>query len=142
MVVHSGTMRRGPYWDVILNPNNPKGIYFFADLNMPKHPRAQLVSIFQKSKDFHRAYENSMRAAVENVIKNRPSLAYAGRKHSLSKSALPRKVQKFRTANENEENEVINNFVFGRCHGFKQIFAKDKLQKTSSHSRTSKTRSD
>ncbi|KAL1489255.1 hypothetical protein ABEB36_014188 [Hypothenemus hampei] len=50
------------------------------------------------------------------------------RKYGVSKSALHRKVQKYRLAIQNNENEPPNDLKFGRRHGFKQIFTKEEEQ--------------
>ncbi|GLV32876.1 hypothetical protein CBL_01769 [Carabus blaptoides fortunei] len=79
---------------------------------VPKHP----------SKLHHAQYEQKMRDAVEDVVKNQLPLKQAAQKYNLSKSALHRKVQKYKNADE----VTRDSFKFGRQHGFKCVFTSEE----------------
>ncbi|CAG9773326.1 unnamed protein product [Ceutorhynchus assimilis] len=68
-----------------------------------------------------------MHSAVKDVVENQMILMSASKKHGVSKSALQRKVKKFKLANE-EHEENTNDFEFGRSHGFKLIFTSAEEQ--------------
>ncbi|CAG9773497.1 unnamed protein product [Ceutorhynchus assimilis] len=68
-----------------------------------------------------------MHSAVKDVVENQMTLMSASKKHGVSKSALQRKVKKFKLANE-EHEENTNDFEFGRSHGFKLIFTSAEKQ--------------
>lgn len=89
---------------------------------MPRHPRSQLSAVFEKSREDHEVYARSMHSAVKDVVENQMTLMSASKKHGVSKSALQRKVKKFKLANEE------NTFEFGRSHGFKLIFTSREEQ--------------
>jgi hypothetical protein len=85
---------------------------------MPKFPRSQLVTRCKQSAQDHINYEKKMRVAVEDVIQNKLTIKFAALKHDISKSALHRKVQKYKHTDDNFKES----FNFNRSHGFKTIF--------------------
>jgi hypothetical protein len=62
--------------------------------------------------------KKKMRVAVEDVIQNKLTIKFAALKHDISKSALHRKVQKYKHTDDNFK-ESLN---FNRSHGFKTVF--------------------
>lgn len=84
--------------------------------------RTQQKTHFKKSLLYHDEYERNMREAVAEVVEQKSGLVTAAKKHNLSKSALHRKVQKYKATVEEEKT----NFNYGRQHGFKCVFNREE----------------
>lgn len=89
---------------------------------MPKIPRKQLSNVMETSKTKHAENKKSMEKAVKDVVENGLSIREAADRNGISKSALSRKIIKFKNEGETEKQE----FDFGRKHGFRCVFTAEE----------------
>ncbi|KAK9744645.1 CENP-B N-terminal DNA-binding domain [Popillia japonica] len=86
-------------------------------VKMPKNSRHNLTETMENSQLAHIENEIAMKNAINDVTKNGLAIRLAATKFGVSKSALHRKVLKYKTFSGESQN-----FNFARQHGFKSVF--------------------
>lgn len=88
---------------------------------MPNHPRKSVGEVMENSLLSHMENETAMKNAIKDVIENGVVIREAATKFGISKSALHRKILKYKTFGDEPQN-----FNFLRQHGFKPVFTTEE----------------